>query len=138
VRIIASAEFDNLTALSEQTLLTKSFVVSTDSNRMGYRLQGESLYLLDEISLVSSAVNFGTIQLLPDGQLIILMADHQTTGGYPRIANVFSLDLPLLAQLNPNDKVAFHLISQTEAERLILQHEKDLSFLKLGVKFGNS
>ncbi|MCU0237873.1 MAG: biotin-dependent carboxyltransferase family protein, partial [Pyrinomonadaceae bacterium] len=86
VRVIASAEFDNLTALSEQTLLTKSFVVSTDSNRMGYRLQGESLYLLDEISLVSSAVNFGTIQLLPDGQLIILMADHQTTGGYPRIA----------------------------------------------------
>jgi antagonist of KipI len=135
VRVIASAEFDNLTALSEQNLLTKNFVVSADSNRMGYRLQGESLYLLDEISMVSSAVNFGTIQLLPDGQLIILMADHQTSGGYPRIANVFSLDLPLLAQLNPNDKVAFHLITQIEAERLILQHEKDLSFLKLGVKF---
>jgi antagonist of KipI len=135
VRVIASAEFEMLTALSEQHFLTKSFVISTDSNRMGYRLQGEPIYLLDEISLVSSAVNFGTIQLLPDGQLIILMSDHQTTGGYPRIANVLSLDLPLLAQLNPNDKVAFHLISQTEAERLVLQHEKDLSFLKLGVKF---
>lgn len=135
VRVIASAEFEMLTALSEQNFLTKSFVVSQESNRMGYRLQGEPLYLLDEISLISSAVNFGTIQLLPNGQIIILMADHQTSGGYPRIANVFSLDLPLLAQLNPNDKIAFHLISQTEAERLVLQHEKDLSFLKLGVKF---
>ncbi len=135
VRVVAGAEFENLTALSEQNFLTKNFVVSTDSNRMGYRLQGESLYLLDDLELVSTAVNFGTIQLLPNGQLIILMADHQTTGGYPRIANVISLDLPLLAQLNPNDKIAFHQISQTEAERLFLQHKKDLSFLKLGVKF---
>jgi antagonist of KipI len=138
VRVIASAEFDNLTALSEQNFLTKTFKITQNSDRMGYRLEGEPLHLLNEISLVSSAVNFGSIQLLPNGQMIILMADHQTTGGYPRIANVFSLDLPLLAQLNPNDKVAFHLITMKEAERLILKHERDLSFLKLGVKFGNS
>jgi antagonist of KipI len=135
VRIVAGAEFENLTALSEQNLLKKSFVISNQSDRMGFRLEGEPLYLLENTSLVSSAVNFGTIQLLPNGQMIILMADHQTTGGYPRIAHIISPDLPLLAQLNPHDKVAFHLISHEHAEEILLQNERDLNLLKLGVKF---
>ncbi len=86
---------------------------------MGFRLNGEPLYLLDKIELVSSAVNFGTVQLLPDGQLIVLMADHQTSGGYPRIANIVSADLPILAQLNPNESVNFEIISRSEAESLL-------------------
>jgi antagonist of KipI len=135
VRVVAGAEFENLTALSEQNLLKKSFVISNQSDRMGFRLEGEPLYLLNSQELISSAVNFGTIQLLPNGQMIILMADHQTTGGYPRIAHVISADLPLLAQLNPNDKVAFHLISHEHAEEILLQNERDLNFFKLGVKF---
>lgn len=102
---------------------------------MGFRLQGEPLYLLNDKELVSSAVNFGTIQLLPDGQMIILMADHQTTGGYPRIAHVIPTDLPLLAQLGANDKVAFHLISLQEAENLLIEFENNLNFLKTAVKF---
>ena len=104
---------------------------------MGFRLEGEPLYLLDNSELVSSAVNFGTIQLLPDGQMIILMADHQTTGGYPRIANVAGIDLPLLAQLGARDKVGFHLVTLEEAENLQLDFEKDLSLLKLGVKLNS-
>jgi antagonist of KipI len=136
VRIVAGAEFENLTALSEQNLLKKSFTISNQSDRMGFRLEGEPLYLLSSQELISSAVNFGTIQLLPNGQMIILMADHQTTGGYPRIAHIISPDLPLLAQLNPNDKVAFHLISHEHAEEILLQNERDLNWLKLGVKFG--
>ena len=85
--------------------------------------------------LVSSAVNFGTIQLLPDGQIIVLMADHQTSGGYPRLANVIPTDLPLLAQLGANEKVAFHLITIAEAENLLIKFEKDLNLLKIGVSF---
>ncbi len=135
VRIVAGAEFENLTALSEQNLLKKSFTISKQSDRMGFRLDGESLYLLDSKELISFAVNFGTIQLLPNGQMIILMADHQTTGGYPRIAHIISQDLPLLAQLNPNDKVAFHFVSHEHAEEILLQFERDLNLLKLGVKF---
>ena len=102
---------------------------------MGFRLSGAPLYLLHDKEIVSSAVNFGTIQLLPDGQMIILMADHQTSGGYPRIANVISMDLPLLAQLGANDKVAFHLISLEEAENLAMQFENDLNLLKIRRKF---
>ncbi len=135
VRVIAGAEFENLNALSEQNLLKTDFMISHNSDRMGFRLNGKPLYLLNKKELVSSAVNFGTIQLLPDGQMIILMADHQTTGGYPRIANIISHDLPLVAQLGANDKIAFHLVSIEEAENLLIDFEKDLNLLKTGVKF---
>ncbi len=133
VRVIAGAEYEQMTGLSEQNFLKQDFTISNDSNRMGFRLNGEPLYLIDKIELVSSAVEFGTMQFLPDGQLIILMADHQTSGGYPRIAHVVSTDLPILAQLGANDKVGFEIISLEEAERLLLEFEKDLNFLKIGV-----
>ncbi len=133
VRIIAGAEFEMLTALSELAFLKQSFMIRRESDRMGFRLHGEPLYLLNKIELVSAAVDFGTIQLLPDGQMIILMADHQTSGGYPRLAHVISADLPLLAQLNPNDTVSFNLISINEAENILLQNEFELNYLKFAV-----
>ena len=137
VRVTAGAEFDALTALGAEVFLKNSFTVTTDSDRMGFRLKGAPVYLLDEIKLVSSAVNFGTIQLLPDGQMIILMADHQTTGGYPRLAHVAEIDLPLVAQLNADDKVYFKLISGSEAENSLIEREKDLNLLKTAVKLIN-
>ena len=103
---------------------------------MGFRLTGEPLYLLNETELVSAAVDFGTIQLTAGGQMIVLMADHQTTGGYPRIAHVVSTDLPVLAQLGAGDKVNFQMISLEQAESLAIQFERDLSLLKIGVKSG--
>jgi antagonist of KipI len=135
VRVVAGAEFEELTALSERNFLKQIFNVRSDSDRMGFRFEGEPLYLLDDKELVSSAVNFGTIQLLPDGQMIVLMADHQTSGGYPRIAHVVSTDLPVLAQLGANDKVGFEMISMPEAENLLLEFEKDLNFLRIGCQF---
>jgi antagonist of KipI len=137
VRVTAGAEFDTLTALSAEMFLKNRFAVTPNSDRMGFRLKGEPLYLLEDVRLVSSAVNFGTIQLLPDGQMIILMADHQTTGGYPRVAHIAEIDLPLVAQLGANDKIYFKMISLPEAENLVLQREKDLSLLKTAVKLIN-
>lgn len=134
VRVIAGAEFELLTAVSDLSFSSRYFVVSQKSDRMGFSLDGEPLFLLDRKELVSSAVNFGTIQLLPDGQLIILMADHQTSGGYPRIANVIEADLPVAAQLGANDKISFQLISIKEAENILLRFEKDLNFLKTAIK----
>lgn len=134
VRIIPSGEFDLLTAISERAFLNEGFTVTNDSNRMGYRLAGPPLHLLHKKEMVSAAVTFGTIQLLPDGQLIVLMADHQTAGGYPRIANVISADLPLLAQLGPNDGVSFHRVSIDEAERAAAELERDLGRLRTGIR----
>jgi antagonist of KipI len=137
VRVTAGAEFEALTALGAQMFLKNSFAVTANSDRMGFRLAGEPLHLLADVRLVSSAVDFGTIQLLPDGQMIILMADHQTTGGYPRIAHVARIDLPLVAQLNAGDKVYFKLIPLPEAEDLILEREKDLNLFKTAIKLKN-
>ena len=134
VRVIKGGEFDLLNEESRDIFEISTFQISNNSNRMGYRLNGEPLALSKPTEMLSSAANFGTIQLLPNGQLIILMADHQTTGGYPRIAHVISYDLPLLAQVGANDKVAFHLIDVTEAERITTSFHRDLNFLKTGVR----
>ncbi|MFN0138929.1 MAG: biotin-dependent carboxyltransferase family protein [Pyrinomonadaceae bacterium] len=135
VRVIAGAEFGLLSEKSQQEILTHDFTISTNSDRMGFRLQGQPIALSRPYELVSAAVSFGTVQLLPDGQLIVLMADHQTSGGYPRIAHVISRDLPLVAQLGANDKVAFHMISLDEAEQLALEFENELNFFRVGCRF---
>ena len=137
VRIVAGAEFDSLTAESREQMLKRNFEITADSNRMGYRLKGEPLFQEPADEILSSAVSFGTIQLLPNGQLIILMADHQTTGGYPRIGHVVSRDLPLLAQLGPGDKVGFHLVTIEEAELLLEEFENEMQILKAGVRLAN-
>jgi antagonist of KipI len=138
VRVVAGTEFERLTALGERRFLNENFTISRNSDRMGFRLTGAPLYLLDKIEMVSSAVDFGAIQLLPDGQMIILMADHQTSGGYPRIAHVASVDLPVLAQLGANDKVNFEIVSIEEAENLLLEFEKDLNLLRIACSFKNN
>ena len=121
VRILDGGEINYLSIADRQALTDENFVVTNDSNRMGFRLKGPEFKPIQTTEMVSSAVSFGTIQLLPDGQLIVLMADHQTSGGYPRIANVISVDLPLLAQLGATDKVAFKFIDIDEAERVRLE-----------------
>ncbi len=135
VRVTAGAEFEQLDLPSRDVFFDETFVITNASNRMGYRLHGESLKLQDPFEMVSSAVNFGTIQLLPSGQLIVLMAEHQTSGGYPRIGNIIEIDLPLAAQLGANDKIGFHLITTQEAEDLLTRFETNLNLLKTAVKY---
>lgn len=133
VRVLEGHESQFLTAKSEETLFRETFSISSDSNRMGYRLSGEPLHLLQSDELISSGVTYGTIQLLPDGQMIILMVDHQTTGGYPRIAQVISADLPLLGQLGPGDTVSFEQLEIETAEDISLQFETNLALLRTGI-----
>ena len=135
VRIITGAEYEYLTDKGRELLVDHDFAISKSSNRMGFRLTGEPLTFEKEHEFISSAVSFGTIQTLPDGQLIVLMADHQTAGGYPRVAHVIERDLPLLAQLGANDKVAFHLIDLAEAEQVTLEYERELNLLRIGCRF---
>lgn len=134
VRVVPGAEHDALSFTGKESLAQQDFSISNASDRMGFRLSGEPISLTKPVELLSSAVDFGTIQLLPDGQLIVLMADHQTTGGYPRVAHVISRDLPLLAQLGPGDKVAFHLIEYAEAEELAVDFERELRFFRVGCR----
>jgi antagonist of KipI len=130
IRCVQGVEYSLLSDESKTRLVSSTFTISNQSDRMGFRLSGEPLIPADAMELVSSPVDFGTVQLLPDGNLIILMADHQTTGGYPRIASVVKADLPKLAQFGPNDKMDFRIISLEEAERLLLSRENLLEELK--------
>ena len=137
VRVVPGSEFDILTATGERAFVGGGFILTKDCNRMGYRLSGKPLDVLDSSPMVSTGVNFGTIQLLPDGQMIILMADHQTSGGYPRIGNVIAVDLPILAQCGPGDGVGFELISVADAEHLALEFEAQLNMLRVGCRLRN-
>ncbi len=121
IEVIKGSEWDWLDEASQQTFLNSSFKITKIADRMGYRLSGTALHLKEQKQLVSSSVSFGTLQLLSSGQLIVLMADHQTTGGYPRVANVISVHLPLLAQCNPNDTFSFAFTDVEKAEQKLLQ-----------------
>ncbi|MFJ8455288.1 5-oxoprolinase subunit C family protein [Bacillus paramycoides] len=130
LRVITDFEYDQFTEESTKSFFTKEYKVSNYADRMGYRLDGEVLNRVEEIEILSSPVTFGTIQVPNGGQPIILMADRQTTGGYPRIGNVISVDLPLLAQLKPGDYVTFEKISMEEAEQLYIKQEENMSLVK--------
>ncbi len=127
VRLLDGAQLAELTDESRQRLFDASFRVSASSDRMGYRLGGVELALRRPLEMLSEGVAFGTMQLPPGGVPIVLMADRQTTGGYPRIAEVAAIDLPLIAQLKPGDRVRFRPISLADAQRLYLAHEDDLA-----------
>ena len=96
-------------------LLAAPFRVGRDSNRMGYRLEGERLPYARPLSLPSLGVVPGAIQVPPDGQPILLMADAQPTGGYPIVAAVIGADMPLAAQLLPGDELRFARTTLEEA-----------------------
>jgi antagonist of KipI len=114
-------------------LFTQSFKVSPVSDRMGLRLQGKALQRKVSKELTSSAVVCGTIQVPADGQPIILMADAQTLGGYPQIAHVCAVDLPLVAQLKALDAVEFSLIALSNAHELLRQREHEISLIREGL-----
>lgn len=107
--------------------------VTPQSDRMGLRLRGPALRRSVTGDLVSSPVVPGTIQVPPDGQPIVLLADAQTIGGYPQLGQAIAADLPLLAQVRPGDTVRFRLVSIDEAHGAVLAQEKALGLLKEGV-----
>jgi antagonist of KipI len=130
IRCVTGNEYSLLTNDARETFESSSFQISLQSDRMGYRLQGNALYQNEMKWLLSSAVTRGTIQLLPSGQLIILMADHQTTGGYPKVAHVINADFATLAQMRPNQKIQFQLVTLEEAESAYINQQQQLQELE--------
>lgn len=135
IRILTGSEFDRFDSKSQKTLVSEPYKLSVNVDRMGYQLEGETLSLSEKFELLSEGVTYGTIQVPSNGQPIILMADRQTTGGYPKIGQVISADLPRLAQLQPGNKIQFEIVSIDKAERLLIQQEQDFHELKLGIQF---
>ena len=128
--ILYGSEWHWLNAESREALLHNCYYVSPSSDRMGYQLMGEPLKAANEEQMVSSGVSFGTVQLLPNGNLIVLMADGQTTGGYPRVAHVVSAQLPTLAQLKPHEGFRFCLAEGARAEQKLAEQQAYLLTLQ--------
>jgi antagonist of KipI len=129
LRVLRGAQWDDFDA----GCLAGEFAVTPVSDRMGIRLAGPTLVRRRGRELLSAAVAPGTVQVPPDGQPILLLADAQTIGGYPRLAHVIGVDLPLAAQLRPGDKVRFAEVTLEEAHRLWRQQERTLAILRQGL-----
>ncbi|AZB43930.1 biotin-dependent carboxyltransferase family protein [Bacillus sp. FJAT-42376] len=134
IKYIKGREYDWFTEDSQTAFEKEEFSLSSQSDRMGFRLDGPVLTLKEKRELLSEAVGFGTIQVPAGGQPIILMADHQTTGGYPKIGQVIADCLPALAQLKPGEKIRFEETTVEEAQILLVKREKEIEFLRSMVK----
>ncbi|MEL7597699.1 MAG: KipI antagonist, partial [Clostridiaceae bacterium] len=134
VRIIRGGEFNYFANRSKKSLFESKFIVTPQSDRMGYRLNGPSLKIKEKIEMISEAVALGTIQVPPDGNPIILLVDRQTTGGYPKIGEVISVDIPIVAQLKPGDSISFCEVSLEEAQKLYIEREQNIEDIKMTLK----
>ncbi|MDR3595332.1 biotin-dependent carboxyltransferase family protein [Clostridium sp.] len=130
IRVFPDRQFNDISDESIKKFYNSKFTINNKSDRMGYRLNGEKIELKVKLEMISEEVSIGTIQIPPDGNPIILLADRQTTGGYPKIAHVASVDIQKIVQLKPNDSITFKQISLKEAEKLYFEREKYISELK--------
>jgi antagonist of KipI len=134
VRILAGRHWDAFPGAARDVLTDGEFRVTADTNRMGCRLEGQDVVTGGPREILSEAVTFGTIQIPPSGQPIVLMADRQTVGGYPKIAEVAGVDLHLLAQLRPGDRLRFDLVSLAQAQALWLKREQEIITIREAVE----
>ncbi|HEY4200456.1 MAG TPA: biotin-dependent carboxyltransferase family protein [Devosiaceae bacterium] len=119
IRIIWGLHADLFPTRLRNAFLEAPFVISPRLDRMGVRLTDPNGIFVDSVlSLVSDAIVPGDIQILGDGTPIVLMRDHQPTGGYPRIATILSADLDRFAQMRPGSRINFQSISLRRAEAL--------------------
>jgi antagonist of KipI len=126
VRLLPGPQADWFDQSALATLNSVSFRVSPRSNRMGYRLEGPPLARQHDREPISEPLAFGALQVPSAGEPILLMADRQTAGGYPKIASVIAADLPIAGQLAPGDFIEFVFCSRQEAAAALIARERPL------------
>jgi antagonist of KipI len=137
VHAIKGPEFDRFNTASQEDIFNSIFTISSLSNRMGYRLEGKKFSLEQKTEMVSTAVTAGIVQVTHEGDPIILMADAQTMGGYPRIARICAADIPLLAQARPGVKIKFKEIGEKESADRCKELSSRIKRLKSGIGMPN-
>jgi antagonist of KipI len=134
VRVTAGPQWAEFSSEVQAEFLGTPFRIGVHSDRMGFRLEAGTILPRRPLEMISEAVAFGTVQVPPDGNPIVLMADRQTTGGYPKIAQVASIDLPALAQMRPHERLRFEMISLDEAQRYYLERERELASIRQSIE----
>jgi allophanate hydrolase subunit 2 len=126
IRVVLGPQQQYFTQEALTALLGTEFRISKDADRMGMRLDGPLLQHRGGWDIVSDAIATGSIQVPGSGQPIVLLADHQTTGGYPKIATVISADLPDIGRRRPGEPIRFAAVAVNEAEALCREEEQRL------------
>ena len=129
IRILKGPQYEYFSKDSKKNFLSQSYNVTNLTDRMGMRLEGSILKNIVSSNIRSEGITKGTIQVPADGQPIILLTDHPTIGGYPKIASVASADYDLLVQKKPRTNISFKCIELKEAEQLY--HEKQNKISKI-------
>lgn len=124
LRVILGPQDEMFSKQGIDTFLSQEYVVTSDFDRMGCRLEGPFIAAKDKADMISDGIAYGSIQVPSHGKPIILLSDRQTTGGYPKIATVASVDIPKLVQRKTDHKIRFTAISVQEAQKLYREEEK--------------
>lgn len=133
IRFLRGPQSELFSDSAWQSLCSESFAISSQSDRMGIRLNGK-LPTENQSDMPSEPTVIGAIQVPPSGSPIVLMADRQTVGGYPVIGVVVTVDLPKLAQLRPGEEIRFVEITLEEADRLLADRKRNIKMLEVGIK----
>jgi antagonist of KipI len=124
LRVTPGPQSDWFPEAAQKLFYASTYRVAEESNRMGLRLEGAAITEGAHGEMISEGVSLGAVQIAAGGLPIILFVEQQTTGGYPKIANVISADLPSVAQLRPRDEIRFELVDFATARALLIKQEK--------------
>jgi biotin-dependent carboxylase-like uncharacterized protein len=127
LRVTAGPQADWFPAPVRAVFFESAYRVTEEANRMGLRLTGPSVTAPHAGQMITEGVSLGAIQVPPGGQPILLFVEQQTTGGYPKIANVIAADLSSVGQLRPRDEIRFELLSLETAVSILAEEEKLLA-----------
>ena len=134
IKVLRGPQFHYFSKKSQKDFFSKEYKISNLTDRMGMRLEGTAMKNIVNTNIRSEGITKGAIQVPADGQPIILLTDYPTIGGYPKIANVTSVDYNLLIQKTPGEKISFKLIELHEAEQLYKEHLNSISEIIKNIK----
>jgi biotin-dependent carboxylase-like uncharacterized protein len=132
VRVLPGPQLDYFAPEALATLQSGPYVIAQNSDRMGFRLAGPRIVHARGADIISDATPLGVLQVPASGQPILLMADRQTAGGYPKLATVITADMAVAGQLGPGDSIRFAVCSAREAMAALIVQERALMALELG------
>ena len=134
IRVLKGPQFDYFSDTSQKEFFSKDYKITNLTDRMGMRLEGKVLKNSVSTDIRSEGITKGAIQVPADGQPIILLTDHPTIGGYPKIANVVSADYDLLIQKTPGEKISFKCVELQEAEKIYKEYLTNISKIIKNIK----
>jgi antagonist of KipI len=134
IRVLKGPQYDYFSEESKKIFFSKDYKISGATDRMGMRLEGQVLENILNTNIRSEGITKGAIQVPADGQPIILLTDHPTIGGYPKIANVITADYDLLVQKTPGTNISFQCIDLEEAEKLYKERHDNISKIIKDIK----